>query len=195
MNKKRLKTAIVCRTNSPLVKCLFDLIKRRVKARLVGRDVAKSLKDTIGEVLDYRRNCPIAEFIILLDSWIDNIREKFKDKEGHENFVSESEDLHACLKVMSEQANDAKSLYNVVDTYIIDEDSFDEKLAETTIVLCSGHRAKGLEWDRVVVLRDDLMPHPNAETEQEIRQEEHIKYVAYTRPMEQLWVCSDKRPD
>lgn len=194
--KKRLKTVIICRTNAPLVKALFDLIRkgRNIKARIVGRDVAKSLKDAIGEVLEFRRNCPITEFHVLLDSWIGAIRTKFKDTEGMEDYVAEQEDMYSCLKVMSNQCDDAKGLFKLIDTYIIDQDDLSDD-DQDVVVLCSGHRAKGLEWDRAIILRADLFPHPNAESDADLQQEYHIWYVALTRGKAELWVCHVKRPD
>jgi superfamily I DNA/RNA helicase len=191
-----MKTVIICRTNAPLVKCLFAFIKkgRRIKARIVGREISKALKDVIGEVLDYRRNASITEFQVLLDSWINGLRTKYKDAEGSEDFLAEQEDYYACLTEFSKEADTARGLYDVIDTYIIDEEQLENE-DEYTIVLSSAHRAKGLEWDRVVILRADLMPHPNAETEDELRQEEHIRYVALTRARKVLWVCYDDKPD
>lgn len=190
-----LKTAILCRTNAPLVKCAFDLIRkgRNVKVKLVGRDVAKQLKDVIGEVLEWRKNVPIAEFEVLLNGWIDAIRRKFAEQEDKASLVADAEDMHGCLVAMMVQAEDARGLFKVIDTYFVDSEAIDDD--PNTVVLASGHRSKGLEWDRVIVLRPDLMPHPNAETEADLRQENHIEYVVLTRGKEELIVCHDKRPD
>lgn len=192
-----LKTAILCRTNAPLVKCAFALIRkgRNVKVKIIGRDVAKVLKDVIGEVLEWRRNCTIAEFIVLLDGWIEAIRNKFKGQEAKDQIVADAEDHHGCLFAMSDQCEDAKGLYKVIDTYFVDSDDAATDDDPMTIVLASGHRSKGLEWDRVIVLRPDLMPHPNAQLEADVRQEHNIEYVVLTRGKQELWLCHDKKPD
>jgi superfamily I DNA/RNA helicase len=52
------------------------------------------------------------------------------------------------------------------------------------VVFSSIHKAKGLEWDKVYILRPDLMPHPIANDRQ---QEENIRYVAYTRSKDKLY--------
>jgi len=56
------------------------------------------------------------------------------------------------------------------------------------IILSSVHRAKGLEAERVFILKPELMPHPLATSEQELQQEMNIKYVAITRAKKELYI-------
>ncbi len=190
-----IKTAILCRTNAPLVTCAFDLIRkgRGVKVKIVGRDIAKALKDIIGEVLDYRRNCNISEFKVLLDGWMMQIRDRFGGDESKESYIVECEDQYACIHAIANQCSDAKELYGVIDTYFVDSETLDED--PTTVVLASGHRSKGLEWERVIWLRPDLCPHPSAEKPSDLKQEEHLKYILPTRAKKNLWICHDQTPD
>lgn len=187
-----LKTVILCRTNGPLVKFAFALIGRRVKVKIVGRDIAKTLKDIIGEVLEYRRNCNIDEFVILLKGWIDDIRNRFGSDESKDAYVSECEDIYACLLTISERSKDAKGMYATIDHYFVDSESLEDD--PSTVVFASGHRSKGLEWERVIWIRPDLCPHPSAESEADRRQEEHLKYILGTRAMESLIICHDLLP-
>jgi len=54
-------------------------------------------------------------------------------------------------------------------------------------VVCSSvHRAKGLEADRVFIIRRDLMPHPMAQSPWELVQEKNLEYVAITRSKNEL---------
>lgn len=187
-----MRTAIVCRTNAPLVECAFDLIKRGVQVKIVGRDIAKRLKDLVGEVLEFRRLCTMEEFDVLLDGWLAEIHRKFGDKEKKEAFVAECDDYAACLKTMGIPCKDTRELLTAIDSFFIDSDDITDD--PKTVTLCSGHRSKGLEWDRVIVLRMDLMPHPAAALPADLKQEEHIKYVALTRAKEQLVLCHERRP-
>ncbi len=57
------------------------------------------------------------------------------------------------------------------------------------IRLSTVHRAKGLEAQRVWVLRPDLMPHPMARQDWAVEQERNLIYVAVTRAIGELyWV-------
>lgn len=187
-----MKTAFLCRTNAPLVKCAFSLIKkgRGIKVRMVGRDIAKKLKELIGEVLDYRNNASIPDFINLLNDWILSMRAKYIDKEGFEGLLAECEDLYDCLLAITGQAKDALDMHVVLDSFFVDSDEIANN--DDSVILYSGHRAKGLEWDRVVVLRPDLMPHPCAKLPADIEQEEHLKYVILTRAKKELIICHDE---
>jgi len=194
-----MRTAVLCRTNSPLVTCAFDLIKRGIKVRLVGKDVAKELTELVVEVLEHRINAPIEEFLLLLEGWMREIYRRFGEKEDKEHFVAECEDRYSCLQVIAQNCDDARCVLARINEFFVDSDEAAEA-DDRTVVLCSGHRSKGLEWDRVVILRPDLLPHPAAESPEDQEQEEHIKYVMYTRVYGfdrpgQLVICHDRRPE
>lgn len=130
-------TAILCRTNAPLVECAFDLIKRHVKIKIVGRDIAKKLKETIGEVVGHRRYCDINEFEEMLNAWLENIVRKYGKVEHKQNFVAECTDLYGCLIAISKNCDDIKCLYSTIDQFFIDGD---DEVEEDCVLLCSGHQ-------------------------------------------------------
>ena len=55
------------------------------------------------------------------------------------------------------------------------------------VSLCTIHRSKGLQSERVFVLRPDLLPHPRAKLEWEQDQERNLEYIAYTRSKRELY--------
>lgn len=55
------------------------------------------------------------------------------------------------------------------------------------ITLSTIHKAKGLEADRIFILRPDLLPHPLAKGHNEIIQEMNLHYVAITRAKKELY--------
>lgn len=54
------------------------------------------------------------------------------------------------------------------------------------VVFSSVHKAKGLEAKNIFILRPELMPHPKAEAEWELEQEDNCLYVAVTRTKNRL---------
>lgn len=67
--------------------------------------------------------------------------------------------------------------------------TYREKLEkEKPVILTTAHKSKGLEFDRVFVLRDDQFPSPKAKREEDLEQEENAKYVAYTRAKDELHI-------
>ena len=127
-----------------------------------------------------------------LNGWIKEIHERYADNEEHETFVSECDDYYGCLKAIGQNCKDAAEMYVMIDTFFVDSDEISD--TDDSVVLSSGHRAKGLEWDRVVILRNDLMPHPGAKREADRKQEEHLKYVLLTRAKKELIISCDKEP-
>lgn len=71
--------------------------------------------------------------------------------------------------------------------------AYREKLEkENPVILTTAHKSKGLEFERVFILRDDQFPHPKAKREEDLAQEANAKYVAYTRAMDQLHILDLK---
>lgn len=69
--------------------------------------------------------------------------------------------------------------------------AYKEKLEkEHPVILTTSHKSKGLEFERVYILRDDQFPHPKAKREEDLEQEENAKYVAYTRAKDQLHILN-----
>lgn len=189
---KKFGTAILCRMVAPLIVCAFDLIRRKVKIKILGREIGEKLKDVIGEVLEFRRNCPIDDFTTLLEGWIFEVRKKFGQVDGKEQYVTDCEDMYSALKALSEGCKDAQCLYAKIDEYFVDRAGVGDD--PDVVVLASGHASKGFEWDRVVILRPDLMPLSSARTDADKVQEENVKGVIYTRAKTEQWVCLEKCP-
>ena len=74
---------------------------------------------------------------------------------------------------------------------LLDTDQFGtfsgEKERVDSIVLCTIHKAKGLESEIVYVLNENLIPSPMARSEQQLKQEQNLKYVARTRATEEMF--------
>lgn len=164
---------VICRTNAPLVKPVFQLIRKGVKATIRGRDIGKGLLVLIRkinaqtlpqlmiEIEDYRR----AEVEKLLNAKKGSQAESINDK---------------CETIIA--LCDGINTITELEARI---DAIFTKDAEG-VVFSSIHRAKGLEAGRVYILRPDLLPHPMAAKDWEKEQERNIEYVAVTRALHQL---------
>jgi len=74
-----------------------------------------------------------------------------------------------------------------------DAEKFD-KMKDKVVNITTGHRSKGLEFDRVYIIRNDLYGAPKGDNPEEIQQEKNGQYVAYTRAKKQLHIVNDKNP-
>ena len=90
--------------------------------------------------------------------------------------------VDSCEKIMTvaENVKNIQMLKNKIEEIFSDE--------RECIVCSSVHKAKGLEAPTVFIINYAMIPHPMATTEEELEQEENIKYVAITRAMKELYL-------
>lgn len=190
MQKEEGSMAILCRTNAPLMKCAFDLIDRGVKIKIMGKDIAQKLMEVINSLTFKKYQLGIRDFLMRLDEWWQKMREKFEEKEEYAPLLAEYEDVYHCLEVLSLRSKSVEEMVQMIESYFTDDTISDKDV----VALSSGHRAKGMEWDQVAILRPDLLPHPHAVTEADLAQEHNIRYVMYTRAKQSLVICQSKDP-
>lgn len=164
---------ILCRTNAPLVRPCFSLIRRGIKAIIKGRDIGTGLQtlikrfktDDLGDLLskmsDYRDN----ETYKLRQSRKEAAAAALEDK--IETVIALATDCHTVQDVLYR----CKSIFS------------DENAAVT---FSSAHRSKGLEADNVYILKPELMPHPAAKSDWELTQEKNLMFVAHSRAKQNL---------
>lgn len=194
------QTAIISRTMAAAAAAGFDLIKAGCKVQILGKDFAKDMKEMIGEALGSRRmDTSLLAFRQCLDAVMSDIRERCIDPDTKEvkdektEYLTEQEEFYDCIISVIGRLDpngDVQSLIDNIDSYFVDS----EKIDPEAIVCCTGHRSKGLEYYRVIFLRPDLCPHPRAESAEELFQEENLKYIVLTRPLQELYVACDTQP-
>lgn len=178
---------ILCRTNAPLVGMAFSLIRQHKKAIIRGRDIGKglirmvdkyqyvNLNDLIGKINGYKELQE--EKIMLIDIG------KY-DKKKKTTLMTQIDSCETIITI-AENVETVEELKATIEKIFSDENE--------GIVCSSIHKAKGLEADKVFILRYDLMPHPMAKTDEEIEQEQNIKYVAITRAKKELYLINEGR--
>jgi superfamily I DNA/RNA helicase len=67
---------------------------------------------------------------------------------------------------------------------------------KTTVMLTTAHKSKGLEWDRIFLMKPSAYnpQGPNIKTEEQAQQEMNAWYVAATRGKKTLMVSADELP-
>jgi len=166
---------VLCRTTMPLVKLFFLFLVQNKKAIVKGSDIGVHLIELIGHINNISS---------LIDFWEKELSDFAKDlrSEGvlspdeHSGYVA-LEDKVSTLLFLAKLSNSIEDLKLKIRTIFTDEIK--------GIVLSTVHKAKGLEANRVFIVRPDLMPLPNARSWQYI-QEKNLEYVAYTRTISEL---------
>lgn len=179
------RDAIICRTNAPLMRTAFSLIKKGIPCRIEGRDIAQGLINVIGKwrvkTLDALEN--------RLSDYLDRETQKAQTK-GNDSLVGVIQDKVECIRACMEKCY-AEGKNRVDDLKALIEGMFSNAEDKTTkkdlLTLCSVHKSKGLEWERVFLLgREDYMPSKWAKKDWMRLQENNLIYVAITRAKRDL---------
>jgi len=188
INDARDGDFILCRTTKPLVTLFFSLLVQRKKAVIKGSDIGRDLNNMIGNIKT------ISE---LHTFWNEEIK-KFKinlknngilNPVEHSSYISFKDKIDT-LFFIADFVNNITELKETIDTIFTDE--------LKGIILSTIHKAKGLESDRVFIIRPDLLPLPQCRKGWEFVQEKNLEYVAITRAKKDLiydvsW--SDEEPN
>lgn len=187
---------IICRTNAPLVSRCQALIRQGVQATVLGRDLGKSFVDLLRKLeksdnfaFEWLADCASAyqqEQERILSKYEDNELQiaMLKDK------VATLKALHqAYLSEVGVRAGNLKGFKEYIGHFFKPEEDEDGKRIDYSsfVVLCSIHKAKGMEAKRIFIDRPDLLPHPAAKAGWQLEQEYNILYVALTRAKADLY--------
>ena len=161
---------ILCRTTMPLVKLFFEFLTQKKKAIIKGSDIGLHLIELIGKINS------IEKLITFWETELANFKRDLK-AEGILNPYEHSgysalQDKVMTLLFLAKLTDSIEGLKNSIKTIFTDEIQ--------GIVLSTVHRIKGLESNRVFIIRPDLLPMKNVKGWQYI-QEQNLFYVAITR--------------
>jgi superfamily I DNA/RNA helicase len=190
--------AILSRNNAPLMRLALSLVATGIGARITGREFAKGLQRLV-ERFD---GSPMSALLDELHDWrsCEKSRLLKADKITEaENVEDRYEGLIAVIESLSPRAT-------VADLSARLDHLFDERRG--VLELSTIHRSKGKEWERVWILRSDLMlpkwlldradrekqqhgkVSPN--TQIAIEQETNLKYIAFARARHGLYLMDNE---
>lgn len=164
--------AILCRTNAPIIRKCFALIKKGVKAVIRGRDIGASIQDFIDSFKANDVQDAIAKVTAWQEQQLAKLAEANKDTESRIVQITDRAEVALVFLMQCQTLQEVTDKINIL---------FSDDTTNPGILLSSIHKAKGLEWDNVYILRPDQLPHPAAKSEWAREQEANLKYVAITR--------------
>jgi len=184
---------VICRTNAPLVKPCFALIRQGKKATILGRDIGQGLISLINKraklasVYNAVAISPqdgLSELLVQLKIYLGNEKVKL-EKLNKQGTIAMLEDKVETIIAISDNCNSIKELRDKIKSTFSDQ--------KKGVIFSTVHKAKGLEWDRIFVLAPHQLPHPLAQSPEDQAQETNIHYVAVTRTKDNLvFVYPDK---
>ena len=161
---------VLCRKTMPLVKLFFEFLTQRRKAIIKGSDIGIHLIELIGKINN------IEKLISFWETELVSFRKDLK-KQGilnpneHSGYTA-LEDKVMTLLFLARLADSILDLKYKIKSIFTDEIQ--------GIVLSTVHKIKGLDANRVFIIRPDLLPMQTPKAWQAM-QEKNLQYVAITR--------------
>jgi len=176
--------ALLCRLNKPNVQVAIELLRRGKTPRIEGRDLGQQL------MRHARLAAPDGPDL-------EELRYAVEEYKKHQMMLLSQREKHTQANMLEDECDALTVLIDrcmetgqktMLDLERLCESLFvDDGQKLNCILLCSVHKAKGLEWPRVYILgRFDYMPFWRAEMEWERVQEQNLIYVAVTRAEHEL---------
>lgn len=199
---------VMCRTNAPLVAYAYKLARYGKKYYVLGREIAGGLVSFAREAsvwdgqavnrkqLDETATLNGDEYRRRLQSYYHHRAKKLKealeassDRAGAEQEVALTDRLDIIQMILAEQ-----SPPTLGDLITAIRDLFHK--GSDAVKLSSIHKAKGQEARRVFILDSHLLPHPAAKRPEDLKVEQAVMFVAFTRSKDTLlFVVSEDSAD
>lgn len=161
---------VLSRTNAPLVKYCMRLLKNGVPANIQGRDVGANLLQFVKK----SKAKTIDKFLKYVSDW-----EAIELK----RLISEKKDTQTAMDKVECLQNLCEGILTIADLKDTIEKLFKDVDDHNKVIFSTTHKAKGLERDRVFVLRGTYRRGLNTE-------EDNLWYVAITRAKSELYLVN-----
>jgi superfamily I DNA/RNA helicase len=179
---------VLCRTNAPLVSAAYGLIAQNIPVKVQGREFGQDLAKLIKRLA--APHDTVIDLGLRVSEW--RIKETERLTSDPTKAISNEAKLQVladkcdCIDALSQGMTTVQEVLDRITLIFADVEAGADK--SKFVLLSSVHRAKGLEADTVHIISPELMPHPMATTDDEIEQEMNLKYVAYTRAIQELHI-------
>lgn len=177
VNEIKGESMIICRNTSPIIKLYFSLLGIGMPVYIKGDDILTSITRFLKPYLNYTVGGTKRELIYKLEDL-----QKDKTEEGRMKvymFKEQYSNFKALIANMSTDYEIIKVLLEKIQNLF--------KVKEKAVMLCTIHKAKGLESDVVYILNENLIPSRFATSPEQLRQEQNLKYVARSRAKKELY--------
>jgi DNA helicase II / ATP-dependent DNA helicase PcrA len=175
---------VICRTTRPLISLAFAFLRARIPSTVLGREIGAGLKALITR-LNPR---DIEDLERKLDVWCNRECEKAVSRQQDskvEAIEDKASSIQCLIDGLPEDSRTLHSLYETIDNLFA--------AGVGGVTLCTIHKAKGLEADRVFWLNRSQCPSKFARQEWQQQQEANLCYVAATRAKKSLVLIEDKK--
>jgi DNA helicase-2/ATP-dependent DNA helicase PcrA len=179
---------VLCRNTAPLVEVFYYFIGQEKKCHIKGKALGKNLITLINKY----RNLPLSEALAelkgkLSQTAVELAEKGVKNVTDHPRYVMQEEKLNV-IEAVAERYRTTRDVIIALENMFSDD-------TEQGIILSTIHKSKGLEAERVFIIRRDLMPSKRATQPWQFEQEKNLMYVAFTRAKTSLIFTHDVGED
>lgn len=163
---------VLCRCTAPLISECLKLIGQGKKAVVKGRDFGEGLLELLPDA-----DVLVESFSDELDQWYNTATESCRrQKKDSVNIQDKYDSLRALFAICKTTGAIRKQINSIFTDTV------------KGITFMTGHKSKGLEADRIFILKPELLPHPKATN---IEAEDNLWYVMVTRAKRDLYWIKD----
>lgn len=177
--------SVLCPFNAPLISFAFKLLKEKIAVRVLGKEIGEGVAKQLRKLGAFN----VGQAREMVKDWYEEQRRKIDQDD--EDKLAALQDKYEVLMVFLDEEPDNESIENVA---LRVEAMFAEKPEGGILTLSTIHKAKGLEWDHVVLIDSDRLLNTMRKRKDklvpmqpwEIEQRMNLLYVAITRAKQKL---------
>jgi superfamily I DNA/RNA helicase len=210
VNSVEMGDFLLSRKNAPLVTAALKILRAGKRCKIQGRDIGQGLIALVRNLAKGKARDSMPAFLAKLTTWEEReIRRAWKGSRSDAIAASREEQIKERAETLVALADGMSSVRELIARI---EDLFSDDDRQPHVTASSIHRAKGLEADRVFVLRDTLYPRMPCQCghwhngkgcnrcscatyrvpDSRMQEEENLEYVAITRARHELvWLNGD----
>ena len=204
INNIECGNVLLSRTNAPLIRAFFQLARRKVPVKFIGRDYGSMLAHRIKGWQTKHENAVAAghaygsftgtTVLEKNDEWLEYVKNSRSTDDKKGSVSDRIKDEHATIIVLTEDLEAKLDTADAVKEIIkrcysfSPEEAKDDKNTDKFVTLSSVHRFKGLERDKVFILIDTFDVGGNNQ------EESNLMYIAITRSKDSLVYVKGKLP-
>jgi DNA helicase-2/ATP-dependent DNA helicase PcrA len=182
INESKAGDFVLCRNNKPLVRLFFELFLKNKKSVIKGSDFGRRIVELVDKY--NKKEDMVDELNYQLNKYrLELIDHGISDYEKHPGY-SAQKDFVDCVLLINKTITNISQMKARVKQIFCDDTKVHE-FSKDSIILSTIHKSKGLEADRVFIVKPQLLlvkqPMEWMDT-----QENNLKYVAITRARHEL---------
>jgi Superfamily I DNA and RNA helicases len=177
--------AVLCRNTKPLVELCYRYLQAGIRAHVEGKEIGEGLVRLVEQFSKIHN-------LIALEHALEDYRDeecaRLTAHNKHER-AGALDDQIECLTYLIESLPGDSTTRDLIARI---RSLFDDTTnGDKGLTLCTIHKSKGREWERVYWYgRDEYQPSKYATQEWQLEQEQNLYYVACTRAMRELTIVS-----